>query len=101
MAIKKPNMQEQVDPEDILTDAELDRLQRQTALMHAQKDLDGDPWFVRAVRPIISLVVVLALSGVLVQQAIIEDSQQAFTGMVSIGGMILAFWFGNRASKKS
>ena len=60
----------------------------------------ADPWYVRAIRPIVTLVMVGSLAGVLVHGAIWLENDNAFESMMIIGSMILAFWFGGREANK-
>ena len=62
---------------------------------------NGDPWFIRAVRPTVTVVVLCALVAVLIHGTIWAGDRNAFEAMVTIGGMILAYWFGGREAKSN
>jgi len=90
-----------MEEDKILTDDELTRLKKQVEIEEIKKRLqDADPWYVRAVRPSITVVVVMTLSTVLIHGCLWAGDRNAFEATTQIGGMILAFWFGGRGAKK-
>lgn len=91
-------MPEQEARERIPNNDELTRLERQLVIEQAR--YEKDPWYVRAVRPAVSIIIVGTLSAILIHGTLWAGDRNAFEAAVTIGGMILAFWFGGRQAQK-